>query len=444
MTEGEALLPFDQTRQQIEAGAARILGGAPEGARNAPLPSVSLKRGETSVEMAFAALAANDFFTVVEVCSSYFKELGPLRRGYLGAIFAADLMSGYERRRAEEKKIKEKAPAPPPPLTVKFQLSREGKGTIELSKEGNLGQEEVNAALELFGKLALRADGTGAGDPAKRLEELGAVVFQASPEWTEDRIAGYEGVKREVENTVVLPLLHPEMFVAVAEAARTRKGSSVPRAVLFEGPPGTGKTTMARILASRSGVSLVYVPLESIMSKWFGDSERRLDAIFDLAGKLGKVLVFLDEIDAFAGSREGGQMHEATRRILSVLLRQLQGLVDASSVVVIGATNRKQDLDPALLSRFTRSIYFPLPNVEERVAILGYYAKHLGEAERRMLADVADGRSGRELEDACGTAERLWASELIAARAAPSAPPVDRYAHAFHLKFGHAARTGTP
>src|SRR6185436_16113262 len=145
-----------------------------------------------------------------------------------------------------------------------------------------------------------------------------------------------------------------------------------------------------------------------------GDSEKRLDAIFDVAGTLGKSVVFLDEIDGFAGSRDKGEMPEYTRRILSVMLRQMQGLVDTSNVVVIGATNRKADLDAALLSRFTRSIYFPLPNEDERSAILAYYARHLAEEERRALARLCEGRSGREIEDGCGTAERIWATELIA------------------------------
>jgi SpoVK/Ycf46/Vps4 family AAA+-type ATPase len=151
---------------------------------------------------------------------------------------------------------------------------------------------------------------------------MGAVVFAESEDFHESRIAGYESTKRDIKDSVVLPLLSPEVFAQVTQMARTRGGTSVPRAVLFEGPPGTGKTTMARVIANTSKLPLVYVPIESIMSKWFGESEKRLDAIFDAAGAFPKSLVFLDEIDAFAGSREQGGMHEGTRRILSVLLRQ--------------------------------------------------------------------------------------------------------------------------
>jgi len=109
-------------------------------------------------------------------------------------------------------------------------------------------------------------------------------------------------------------------------------------------------------------------------------------------------IVFLDEIDAFAGSREQ-TMHEGTRRILPVLLRQMQGLVETVSVMVVGATNRADDLDAALTSRFARTIRFPLPDQREREAILAHYARTLAPAEIAQIAALAEGLSGRNLED---------------------------------------------
>ncbi|MEZ4299234.1 MAG: ATP-binding protein [Polyangiaceae bacterium] len=434
MPEGSpAVLQFDQARAQLEAGAAAILASVAEPSRNAALPSVDLRRGKTRAEIVFKQLGAADFFPLVETVSPYFKDLRKLRSFYQTAYFEADLFHDYARRRAVEKKEDIL-----PPITVEMKWDpRRGTGTIAFERDGFLAQDELNALLEIVKKLGIReAPASASPNPEQALSQLGAVVFHATPDFGEDRVAGYDGVKREVRETVVMPLLHPELFTAVTSLARTRPGSSVPRAVLFEGPPGTGKTTMARVMASASNLPLVYVPLESIMSKWVGDSEKRLDAIFDLAGTLGKSIVFLDEIDAFAGSRDKGDMPEYTRRILSVLLRQMQGLVDTSGVVLIGATNRKDDLDPALLSRFTRSIYFPLPDDAERTAIIGYYARHLADAERETLSALCHGRSGREIEDACGTAERMWATELVMRGEKTASPPAaDRYAAAFRLKF---------
>ena len=112
------------------------------------------------------------------------------------------------------------------------------------------------------------------------------------------------------------------------------------------------------------------------------------------------------------------------------------GLVDSSRIVVIGATNTAHALDPALLSRFNLRVHFPLPDASERAAILGRYARHLGESALETLAAASDGRSGRELEDACGVAERLWASQLIREQSPEvSAPPLAVYLTAFGLKF---------
>ena len=140
-----------------------------------------------------------------------------------------------------------------------------------------------------------------------------------------------------------------------------------------------------------------------------------------------KSILFLDEIDSLATSRNG-EMHEATRRVLGVLLRQLDGFDQSSRSVVIAATNRKQDLDSALMSRFDSAIYFGLPDESCRFAILQKYAKHLREGELRDLAKLADGMSGRDLRDVCLMAERQWASKIVRKEVEWSLPPYPEYA----------------
>jgi|GEM_PF-2483298 len=429
-----ATVSYDQAKQQIETGAVACLAALRPETINALLPVVSYKKSTLTVELAFVEMRREAFFLVADVLAQYYRYFPEFRRSFSGVTLVGDHHSSIDRKFADRRKSTE-GPELVPPTKITIRFDAKGGGMVVFEKEGLLLQEEINCVLDVFRKCASRNDDAAVTrSPAEKLVELGAVVFEASAEYREDRIAGYESTKREVRETIVLPLLHPEIFLAVGEMARSRPGPGLPRAVLFEGPPGTGKTTMARVIASESNIPLVYLPVESIMSKWYGESERRLDAIFTTAGTLPRSIVFLDEIDAFAGSRERA-MHESTRRILSVLLRQLQGLVDRSNVVVIGATNRKDDLDPALLSRFDLFVRFPLPNASERAKILGYYAKHLSQSDIEALATLSDGRAGRELEDACGVAERMWASQIIASNASVTPPPLGTYLAAFRLKF---------
>jgi len=244
-----------------------------------------------------------------------------------------------------------------------------------------------------------------------------------------------------VETTVVSPFLHAEVFRQVALMARGKPGSNIPRAVLFEGPPGCGKTTMARVLANVAKAPLVYLPIESVMSMYYGESERRLAEVFGEADRFARCILFLDEIDALAGSRDKF-MHEATRRVLSVLLRNLQGIAQSENVLVIGATNRAEDLDRALVSRFNRVVRFELPTSPERLEILRLYANHLANEHLEALAENSQGRSGRDLEDVCGEAERRWAHELIAKGEAASAPPFERYVEALSSKRQVAPQAG--
>ena len=251
----------------------------------------------------------------------------------------------------------------------------------------------------------------------QQLEKLGCTVYSkqvnAALQW--ESLAGYEKVKEDVEATVLLALQHPETYERIARKTREVYETNRPKAILFEGPPGTGKTTTAKIIASQTGVRMVYVPVESIVSKWYGESGKNLSKIFDACEALEDSIIFLDEVDALATKRGGGNMHEATRRTLSTLLRRIDGFKEKKSTIFVCATNRKEDLDPALLSRFDISVQFGLPNAQTRALIFARYAKHLEQEELLALsgAVVSGSMAGRDIKEVCQAAERKWASMLI-------------------------------
>lgn len=289
-------------------------------------------------------------------------------------------------------------------------------------------QHDINFILELIENITFLE---GAQEnkflkPQEKLEEWGVVIYK--PEALNfDCLGGYQRVKEQVLDSVILPFLHHEIYEKIAKKTRKVKSNSpIPKAVLFEGPPGTGKTMMARIVGSRCSVPLVYVPFESFLTCWYGESEKKLAAIFDAAAQMNGCILFLDEIDAIAPSRSYS-IHEGSRRVLSTLLRKIQGFVEYKKTLLIGATNRKDDLDSALLNRFDKVIYFHLPNELERVEIFSIYAKHLDKEVLQKLGAQTDNFSGRDIENVCEDAERRFVLDLIKKRASGKLPSENYY-----------------
>lgn len=254
------------------------------------------------------------------------------------------------------------------------------------------------------------------------LEDLGVQVFfnhnnSDSNNNLWDSLAGYEDVKRQIEEHILLNFKYPDILDKITSGTRIQKNSkNRPKLILFEGPPGTGKTTSARIISNSIEVPLIYVSLENIVSKWYGESENRLAQIFDAAKKFKKgCIIFIDEIDALASSRDKSfSMHESSKKILSVLLRKLDGFDTLNSnTLLICATNRRRDIDEAFLNRIDSTVFFNLPNENERELIFKQYAKHLTFEERMILAKMSKKLSGRSIRHICLEAEREWASKLL-------------------------------
>ena len=210
---------------------------------------------------------------------------------------------------------------------------------------------------------------------------------------TFDDFGGFSSVVKRARELIELPLERHEELAEIG--ARAMKG------VLFTGPPGTGKTMLARIIAAETDAAFFEISGPEIFSKWYGQSEELLRRIFDAAEKDEPAIIFFDEIDSVAAHRDDGA-HEASRRVVAQLLTLMDGFDSTRNVVVIAATNRPQDLDVALRrpGRLDWEIEFSLPSLEDRLDILIKTAQKLQTLDplpHEFVAARTDGWSSAEL-----------------------------------------------
>jgi len=249
--------------------------------------------------------------------------------------------------------------------------------------------EEETIDAEVLDSLGVTMDNfrfaLGISNPSALRE---TVVESVNVTW--DDIGGLEKIKEELKETVEYPVLHPEMY--------TKFGLSPSKGVLFYGPPGTGKTLLAKAVATEVSANFISVKGPELLSMWFGESESNIRDIFDKARAAAPCVVFLDELDSIAKARGGsvGDAGGASDRVVNQLLTEMDGMNAKKNVFVIGATNRPDQIDPALLrpGRLDQLIYVPLPDQAGRLSILRAQLRKTPLEPGLSLDDIAKSTNG--------------------------------------------------
>lgn len=221
-------------------------------------------------------------------------------------------------------------------------------------------------------------------------------------------VGGLRNTKETLKELIVYPLMYPDVYRAEDGSAASAL-LNPPKGILLFGPPGTGKTMLAKALAKESGANFMALSPSSLLSKWLGDTEQLARAVFSLARRVQPTIIFIDEIDGLFRERSSSE-HEVHKNLKSEFMQLWDGLTTddrLNQVVVLGATNRPYDVDAAILRRMPRPFEVALPDVGERVEIL---RKVLGDVEVEFgfdygkVASVTEGYSGSDLKELCRAA----------------------------------------
>uniref|UniRef100_A0A3Q0T2I9 Outer mitochondrial transmembrane helix translocase n=1 Tax=Amphilophus citrinellus TaxID=61819 RepID=A0A3Q0T2I9_AMPCI len=220
-------------------------------------------------------------------------------------------------------------------------------------------------------------------------------------------IAGLDTVIAELKETVILPVTKRHLF----------QGSKLlqpPKGVLLYGPPGCGKTLIAKATAKEAGFCFINLQVSTLTDKWYGESQKLAAAVFSLAVKLQPTIIFIDEIDSFLRNRSSSD-HEVTAMMKTQFMSLWDGLGTDHhcQVLIMGATNRPDDLDPAILRRMPTKIHIKPPNVRQREDILRVILKNEKVSSLQEFAKETEGFSGSDLKEMCRVAALLGARDFI-------------------------------
>lgn len=228
-------------------------------------------------------------------------------------------------------------------------------------------------------------------------------------------IGGLDSIIDELRESVIYPLTLPHLYSSTSNLL------SAPSGVLLYGPPGCGKTLLAKALASESGATFINLHISTLTEKWYGDSNKLVNAVFSLARKLQPAIVFIDEIDAVLGQRRSGE-HEASGMVKAEFMTLWDGLTSASAdgerdrILVLGATNRMGDIDEAILRRMPKKFAVGLPGLSQRRRILKLILKDSKldkDFDADYLSKIMAGMSGSDIKEACRDAAMVPVREYM-------------------------------
>ncbi|KAF5339320.1 hypothetical protein D9611_009896 [Ephemerocybe angulata] len=293
---------------------------------------------------------------------------------------------------------------------LKYEKNEKSKVLIKSKVDEYLSRAETLkehlAQSERKGKNAIATGASGPGGKKKDTEEdddqdpetkklragLSGAILTEKPNVQWDDVAGLDAAKNSLKEAVILPIKFPHLFT----------GKRTPwKGILLYGPPGTGKSYLAKAVATEAKSTFFSVSSSDLVSKWQGDSERLVKQLFQLAREQKPSIIFIDEIDSLAGSRNESES-EGSRRIKTEFLVQMNGVGhDDAGVLVLGATNIPWQLDNAIKRRFEKRIYIPLPSRDARKRMfqihVGNTPCQLADEDYSVLAEKTEGYSGSDI-----------------------------------------------
>ncbi|CAM6123463.1 unnamed protein product [Calypogeia fissa] len=296
----------------------------------------------------------------------------------------------------------EKNPKIKEAITQKFteylRRAEEIRAVLEEGVSAGPPRADGSAAVATRAKTQGKKDGGEGGDgedpeQTKLRSGLNSAIIREKPNVRWNDVAGLESAKQALQEAVILPVKFPQFFT----------GKRRPwRAFLLYGPPGTGKSYLAKAVATEADSTFFSISSSDLVSKWMGESEKLVANLFQMARESAPSIIFIDEIDSLCGTRGEGNESEASRRIKTELLVQMQGVGNNDQkVLVLAATNTPYSLDQAVRRRFDKRIYIPLPDQKARQHMfkvhLGDTPHNLSESDFEDLARKTDGFSGSDV-----------------------------------------------